>query len=226
MKVHIGPYVNVWNAYNFFKWWISKTHKKEYWEVYDEDYTKLDKFIEKSCDKFQKILNITINDFLEWKGRKIKVHIDYYDVWSMDHTLALIVLPMLKKLKEVKHGSPFIENEDVPEHLHPDPNRVKMNEAGEIEEWDVDNTVHDRWSWVLDEMIHAFECELDEDWEKQFYSGNIDHNWVKDETSGFVRMENGPNHTFEVDRESMKKAMDRRKNGLRLFGKYYHGLWD
>jgi hypothetical protein len=144
----------------------------------------------------------------------------------MDHTLAMIVHPMLLKLKEQKHGSPHVDPEDVPENLHPDPNRVKMQENGEIGEWDVDNTVHLRWDWVLNEMIHAFECEVDEDWDDQFTSGETDYNWVKDEKTGLTRMELGPNHTFKRDQEAMDKAWERRKNGLRLFAKYYHGLWD
>jgi len=42
----------------------------------------------------------------------------------------------------------------------------------------------------------------------------------------FFEMKRGPNDTWKVDHEAMKAAWDRRKNGLRLFGKYYHGLWD
>jgi hypothetical protein len=45
------------------------------------------------------------------------VKIDKWDTWSMDHTLAQIVLPMLKQLQATKHGSPLVEDEDVPEGL-------------------------------------------------------------------------------------------------------------
>ena len=42
--------------------------------------------------------------FLLWveskKQRKIKVRIDPYDTWSMDDTLAHIILPMLKQLQQ------------------------------------------------------------------------------------------------------------------------------
>ena len=48
---------------------------------------------------------------------KNTVHIDYYDTWSMDHTLAPIVLPMLKQLKATKHGFGLIDDEDAPKHL-------------------------------------------------------------------------------------------------------------
>jgi hypothetical protein len=224
MKVYIGPYISTWRAGKFFDWWIEKTHKKVYWDVSKKDYTKLDILIDDMCDIVQVILNKTVNRFFEWKGRKIKVHIDYYDVWSMDHTLALIVVPLLKKLKEVKHGSPFVEDEDVPEHLRSTA-ATPLTEK-QIENGSTDDLFHDRWVWVLEEMIHAFECELDDDWDRQFYSGEHDLVWEEHEESGYSKMKIGPKNTFQVDRASMDVAWARRKNGLRLFGKYYHGLWD
>ncbi len=159
------------------------------------------------------------------KRRKVSIKIDRWDTWSMDHTLAMIIVPMLIQLKNTKHGSPCVNNEDVPEHLRPDPNRIKLSEEGKIEDWDVDNTVHERWNWVLDEIIYAFECELNEDWESQFYSGDHDIFWEKQE-NGLFEMKNGPNDTWTVDRQGMDEAWARRKNGLRLFAKYYHALWD
>jgi len=45
------------------------------------------------------------------------VKIDRWDTWSMDHTLAKIILPMLKQLKDTKHGSAIVDLEDVPEEL-------------------------------------------------------------------------------------------------------------
>ena len=38
--------------------------------------------------------------------RKINVQIDRYDTWSLDHTLALIILPALIQLKETKQSVP------------------------------------------------------------------------------------------------------------------------
>ena len=225
MKIYMGPYKSNWaSSYPLERWWFEKQYGEKFWEIDEKNYTKWDNFVVGFCEGMQWIFNHSINKLNS--KRKIKIKIDNYDVWSMDHTLALIIHPMLLKLKEQKHGSPHVDLEDVPEHLHPDPNRVKMNENNEIEEWEVDNTVHLRWDWVIDEMIHAFECEVDDEWEKQFQTGECDHIWVKDEKTGLTKLENGPNHTFEVDREAMDKAWERRKNGLRLFAKYYHGLWD
>jgi len=38
--------------------------------------------------------------------QSVKVKIDTYDTFSMDHTLACIILPMLKQLKETTHCYP------------------------------------------------------------------------------------------------------------------------
>ena len=42
----------------------------------------------------------------------------------------------------------------------------------------------------------------------------------------FSTMEDGPNHTWKCDYDGMNKVNERINNGLRLFGKYYRGLWD
>ena len=38
------------------------------------------------------------------------VKIDYWDTWSMDHTLSYIIVPMLKQLKATKHGAPYVDD--------------------------------------------------------------------------------------------------------------------
>lgn len=84
------------------------------------------------------------------ENRKIKLEIQPYDLWSMDNTLAIIIAPMLVLLKENKSGSPYVEDEDVPEN-------IRTTSATPTEkEYDVDEFHHNRWDWVLDEMIWAF----------------------------------------------------------------------
>ena len=50
------------------------------------------------------------NWLYSWFGyspqQTIKVKIDKWDTWSMDHTLAHIILPMLVQLKATNHGHP------------------------------------------------------------------------------------------------------------------------
>jgi len=80
------------------------------------------------------------------------IHIDSWDTWSMDHTLARIIHPMLIQLKNDTHSSARVANVDVPEKLHRPPG---------VDEWDLDDDWTPRWNWVLNEMIFAFEQILE-----------------------------------------------------------------
>ena len=168
-----------------------------------------------------------LTKFLDFVHPKIEyVKIDHYDTWGMDHTLAHIILPMLRQLKATKHGSPLVDDEDVPEELKSTTAPAKENE------WDIDDNHFKRWDWVLDEMIFAFECKLDDSWEDAYRSGEIDWKWkvVKsDPDTGkalLYETEDGPNNTYQCDYDGMKIVQKRISNGFRLFGKYYEGLWD
>ena len=141
-----------------------------------------------------------LNTACEWldskKNRAVKIHIDDYDVWSMDSTLAYIILPMLKKLEQMKHGSPITDDADVPEAVRSTAAPAKKNE------WDTDDFFFQRWDFILSEMIWAFEqIHPDNDWEDQYFTP-----------------------TFNM--EGHDKHNQRIENGLRLFGKYFRALWD
>ena len=175
------------------------------------------------------------------KKRKIKIKIDPYDTWSMDHTLALIILPMLIQLRDTKHGSPLVDVEDVPEELrihgyedwsHQLEFKFDDHEQYEKDSWDI---THRRWLWVLNEMIFAFECVLNDDWDEQFWSGE----WgdIKFEETGEEALNPITDKVEKLstvvstgdrtcDWKARQEMQDRISNGLRLFGKYYQGLWD
>lgn len=232
MKVHIGPYVNWVGPYQiadklFF--WVDKYPDDELENRWDY----------KLHDKFGTWLASTwVADFCQWihdfKKRTVKVKIDYYDVWSMDSTLTPIILPMLKKLKEVKHGSGYIDLEDVPEAMrltstedYDSQSTFEFYNDPELTRQNIKCDVHTRYEWVLDEMIWAFEQLNDENWEDQYWKTKpeIDFGeYPEDEgkTSKPLRWK----VQGEADWEGMQKHRDRIQNGLRLFGKYFQTLWD
>jgi hypothetical protein len=157
------------------------------------------------------------------------VKIDKWDTWSMDHTLSYIILPMLKQLKATQHGSPFVDDEDVPTELKSWACWPKENE------WDTDLNHHKRWVYVLDEIIFAFEHKVDDSWQDAYRSGEHDILWVPVDVKGnevpkgehkYTEMRRGPNDTYVCDYDGIKKVEERMANGFRLFGKYYQGLWD
>jgi hypothetical protein len=80
-------------------------------------------------------------------------------------------------------------------------------------------------------MIFAFEHLVDDKWEDAYHSGEHDliHvpcEWDENGKPKLYSMEHGPNHTYKLDYEGLRKVYDRMDNGFRLFGRYYRGLWD
>jgi hypothetical protein len=228
MKVHIGSYrfdlipVNRWeHAYTSWR------HDKYYHD--EEDYDWVDKIVMGFFDKLEDFVR-PINRWSHERKRKVKVRVDYYDVWSADHTLAMIIAPTLKKLKEVQHGYPHVDNDDVPEEL-----RFTLTDKEKLE-WDgtVDSKHEARWNWVLDEMIWAFEQHADPyDNDAQFHHNSDQLEMVFTPIEGKKASELSFNHQkdptkpkYWVDKEGKKAHHERMNNGVRLFAKYYQALWD
>ena len=176
---------------------------------------------EDRCEKFGDWLSNTwAHDVCEWidskRKRSIKVRIDKYDTWSMDSTLAYIILPMLKQLKETKHGAPNVDDKDVPKELRSSSAPKTKNE------WITDDNRDARWDWVLDEMIWAF-SQINKDWENEYYKESGEHHFEDTENNmSELVWDKKP----VVDNKGMKAHSKRMQNGLMLFGKYYSGLWD
>ena len=221
---------------NYRNHWVSPyviLEKVFFWREIDYD----EPLIEKLSD-FLNPFSIAWQKFLDFVHPRINyVKIDRYDTWSMDHTLADIILPMLKQMKATKHGSPLVDLEDVPEELR----MVGYEDASSQYTLDLDNPeeygkdswelTHRRWEWVLNEMIFAFEHLVDDKWDDAFHSGvhdliHVPCEWDENGKPKLYSMEHGPNYTYKLDYEGLRKVYDRMENGFKLFGKYYRGLWD
>ena len=206
MKVVIGPYRNWIGPYQIAEkilFFIPRYDKTtlEYSKAYDKYVYPFGEWLSQS-DILVKVCLWLENK----KTRKIKVKIDYWDTWSMDHTLALIILPMLKQLRAANNGSAMVDMEDVPESMRVIDHDEWIDQLcfdfyHEPDLQKIQCDVHDRWRWVMDEMIWAFEQIVDDSSEDQFHKNGFD-------VEGYRK------HRARVD------------NGLRLFGRYYQGLWD
>jgi hypothetical protein len=191
--------------------WISPytvLEKVFFWREIEYDEPIIDKWSDRLtpiCQGIQKVL-----DFIHPKINYVKI--DRWDTWSMDYTLSHIIVPMLKQLKETKHGSPFVDDEDVPEELKSTSAPPKEND------YDTDENHFKRWDWALNEMIWAFEQNLDTNSEEKFF----DHAEWDEKEKDF----NKNLHKIKIDQPGLKAHQDRKANGFRLFGKYYQGLWD
>jgi hypothetical protein len=209
MKVYIGPHKYWWGPYQI---------------------ADLLQYVGVSEDKCHKIGEYLADTFLmkicNWveskRHRKVKVRIDEYDTWNMDSTLGYIILPMLKQLKRRQHGAPHTDDNDVPVHLR------SYSAAKKENDWDTDDFHFMRWDWVIDEIIWTFEqIHPDYDWETQYHTGTPDFRFVKcEDKEDMSEMVRGPEDTHVFDKEGYMAHQARISNGLRLFGRYYQGLWD
>ena len=214
MKIKIGPYrkdlipIRSWEH----KYEMARSNS---FYLAEKDYTWYDKIVFKTADVLASLFG-PINRWSNNRPRKVKIKYDRYDTWSLDHTLALIILPGLKQLKATSHGYPAVLNDDLP-------TACLKDASGE-----------ERWEWVMDEMIWTFnEIANDYPSEDSFHSGTLDIVWTKvnkngdtDPEGSWWRVDRGPNDNFSIDFEARKKYDERIQRGLTLFGKYYRNLWD
>ena len=108
MKVRIGKYPQWIGPYQIAEkiifWadkyddddpWARRQHKLGEWLAGGRG--NHDNWVSKTCAWIHKI-------FQNAGERRVKIRIDDSDVWGADHTLALIIVPVLEKLKAQKNG--------------------------------------------------------------------------------------------------------------------------
>lgn len=227
MKIYKSNYRNHWISgltiiERIFFWTEWSRQGRIHLVVEDKDYVDPPAWAYRWADRLDVISNgiKRVLDFIHPQINYVKI--DRYDTWSMDHTLSDIILPMLKQLKATKHGAPFTDDDDVPEYL-----RSHMAQPKEYE-WDTDSLHFQRWDWILDEMIWAFEQKVADDAEAQFFEHEP---WaeVPDTTAERREWINNVNESLKhtkYDEAGHLAWQARKANGLRLFGKYYEALWD
>jgi hypothetical protein len=232
MKVSIGPYrsdlipIRRWEG-KYESWRSGNMYYLD-----ETNYTWYDKIIFGLFEGLNSLVR-PLNRWYTNRERTMKIQVDRYDAWSADHTLALIIHPVLVELKKQKQGSPIVDDEDVPDHLKSTAAPPKE------EEYDTDDNHHARWEYVLDEMIWAFEQHTNYDRNEDQFVHNIeqlDFEFVpitdgklagKGYSSMEVNYQKDPTKpAYWEDKEGKKAHSDRIANGRRLFGKYYDGLWD
>jgi len=209
MKVHIGNYVSWIGPYQIVDkvfFWHEKYPSPELESRWDYKlHDQLGDWLAKTW----------VSDVCQWihnkKKRTIKVKLDYWDTYSVDHTLAIIIAPLVKQLKNIKSGYGWVDDEDVPEELRSH-NGIKDDNGG----WD--SLAEKRFEYVLEEIIWAFEqLASDDDSDGDFY----DHSKVDNAADISTQVSQ-----LIVDRDGLTAHWNRINNGTRLFGKYYRNLWD
>lgn len=176
-------------------------------------------------------MKVNIRNFNKGPGeRKIDVKVERWDTYSMDHTAALIILPLLLQMKNHKQGVP---------------NEFVCRIGGDSDDnycfdfiKDDENEVFDqgcrKWEETLDKMIWSFQQLVDDNYSDKYHHGQMKLTWkpieIPDPVTGTVKKayemvdENPDEHWYDYVGHHLHE--DRIQEGLELFGKYYRSLWD
>lgn len=227
MKVYIGPFDHWFRparwlhnficqlyGFNQNKWYIVQRVKIKSGDEYD----KLDCWIK---DSFLYKWLLVIENWFNRRERKIRIRVDKYDAWNLGDTVAMLALPLMYEFKRQGiNGAPAVDDEDVPLYLRstaaPPLTDCEKQTGG------VDKLWHQRWNWVVDEIIWALEQVNDIDSDSQFHS-DVDPDKPRDEP-GISFQESIKRNKYDF--EGHKAFCERKRNGLRLFGKYLEALWN
>lgn len=164
--------------------------------------------------------------------RKVNIEIENFDTWSLDHTLALIILPALLQLKDSKHGIPA-EFAEVGGADHDSQQSFDFYKESHNEAFDKGC---ERWDEVLDKMIWSFQQLAFDDYESLYHHGSTDYGWEETKDKFFNPVTNQVEDTYTIidkkpdqhwyDYIGHRLHEERIQEGLELFGKYYRHLWD
>lgn len=225
MRVRIGKYPNWVGPYQI-------AEKLFFW-MGSERVDKIGRLLAgKQQDSVFMKLCVWFHDTFKNSGNQRKtIVIDRYDTWDMHNTLSAIILPMLKQLKTQQKGSPYCDQEDLPEHMRLSERELAVFNnsswddslgATDAERKAVDQKFFAQFDWILDQMIWSFEQELSEDEYCNYYDP-----YDPDETVE-------PDELFDMDQKRKMGKYNAQKHleyqlkkqlGFTLFGKYFQSLW-
>ena len=122
-------------------------------------------------------------------NRRIDVKVENFDTWSLDHTLASIILPALIQLKHTKRGV----TSEFTDRIGGDFDSNLVFDFIKEDEDKVFDQLCDKWDEVLDKMIWSFlQLSIEDDYDHQYHHGKMDFEWIESEhtytdpVTGFV----------------------------------------
>lgn len=177
-------------------------------------------------------MKVNLGKYKKDSSRRIDVKIEKFDTYSLDHTLAYIILPALLQLKATKHGVPAEFGDSLGADYD---GQQSFDFCKEDHDWAFDVKCK-QWDNVLDKMIWSFQQLLLDDWEQKYHHGNPKYDWIKSDQQYLNPLNGKLEDTFQMhdknpkdhwtDYEGIRKHEERIQEGLELFGKYYRHLWD
>ena len=178
-------------------------------------------------------MKINIGKFPKHGYQKVKIQIDNWDTWSLDHTLAKIIYPALLQLKASKHGVPSSFVDDVGGEEWDEQNSFDFYQETHNSAFEV---ACERWNIVLDKMIWSFQQIADGDYDSKYHHGEAKFDWIESDRQypnpitgvmepTYQMVDKNPTEHW-YDHVGHQLHEDRIQEGLELFGKHFRSLWD
>jgi hypothetical protein len=179
-------------------------------------------------------MKINLSKYPKGNGkRRIDIQIDPFDTWSLDHTIASIILPALIQLKNTKHGVPS----GFTDRIGGDFDNNLVFDFIKEDDTEVFNQLCDSWDDVLDKMIWSFlQLSIEDDYDSKYHHGKMETDWVESDYTYTDPITGKIEKTYQmVDKNPEEHWYDqignqehekRIQEGLDLFGKHFRDLWD
>lgn len=204
MRVKIGPYLTWWGPFQV------------------ADLLKKVGVSEDRCYSIGEWLSDTwVGDFCQWiydkRSRTVKVHIDKYDCWSADSTIAFVVAPLLRafvaqgiqgipQLNAEEYGPYAAMIEEIGGATIGSDSPKKYTDEEVSFSWYVREQV---WRAVLDSMIYSME-QINGGFDMVIYEQ------YKDTAPDWQQR--------WIEHAKLEEA--RIQQGLDYFGKYFRAIWN
>ena len=129
-----------------------------------------------------------------------KIEVDDWDIWNVDYTLACVIHPVLLKYRENLTGYPELwEDGMITSHNYD--RQLHFDIFDEKVERDY---LLKKWKDIVDKMCRAFGMIVEKEaWEDTWMDKSY--------------------HEHKIEEAKYYEAVD---EGLALFAKHYHSLWD
>lgn len=162
---------------------------------------------------------------------KANIHIEPHDIWSVDHTLATIIFPMLIALRDKKHGVPnefaSVGGEDWEQ-------QGNFDFYTDSYDWAFEEGCK-RWDDVMNKMIWSFQQLAFINYDDQYFHGESEFDFLKTDIKIINPVSGKKENTYKVVHRGKDNWYDnvghnlhdeRIQEGLDLFAKYFRSLWD
>jgi hypothetical protein len=147
------------------------------------------------------------------KKRVVKVRIHSYDSWNLDHTLALVISPALKK---------FDKNHGIPASMFPAGTDFDYNNAKSREYQKIEKTAQKKWDDTLDRMRWSFDQIARHEPDEPKYPLK-----TSKDLSDLTKKKT-PAQQAKIKKwiSKINTYQARIQDGLNLFGVHYRDLWN